>query len=177
MIYRPAKTNEELCQILDLQARNLRSVLDPDTVAREGFVTLQHSLELLKRMQVMAPQFIAWDGKQVQGYALCLHPEIQEAVPDLAPMFGSIESHLEPETDYRVMGQVCIAREFRNQGHFRKLYRALSSACSPLPLITEVAADNPRSLGAHFAVGFTELTQHQEGSTLWHVIMLQAATK
>ena len=177
MIYRPALTDKELTQILELQARNLRPLLDRDTVKREGFVTLRHSLDMLQKMQAMAPQFIAFDGLQVQGYALCLHPAIQEIVPDLAPMFNCIEAALKPGSEYRVMGQVCIARDFRRQGHFRELYHALSTACSPLPLITEIASDNPRSLGAHFAVGFTELTTHQEGDTLWHVVILNSPSK
>ena len=57
----------ELRQILELQAGNLARNLSPDQVAAEGFVTVEHSLDALKRMHALAPSVIAKDGEAWPG--------------------------------------------------------------------------------------------------------------
>lgn len=169
--YRPAGGPEELLQILSLQEANPREGLAPGERRSEGFVTLRHSMPLLKRMQEACPQLVAVQGKEVIGYALCLHPALQQEVPALAPMFERIRQLLGASRDYRVMGQICIAKKARRQGHFRALYARLQQQCQPLPIITEVAAENLRSLEAHHAIGFRLLDTHREENTTWHVII------
>ena len=171
--YRPAATARELLEILDLQRRNQPAALSAEEMEREGYVTLTHSLPLLQQMQGMGPQVVAVADGRVVGYALCLHPELAGEVPALAPMFRAIRLVRGAGSDYRVMGQVCVEKEFRGQGHFRRLYRELRNRCSPLPLITEVAETNRRSLQAHLAIGFERLTRHEDGGTRWEVLILE----
>lgn len=169
--YRPARSSGELEQILALQRINLKGTLPPEEERQEGFVTLTHSLPLLQLMQEACPQVVAlWDNRVV-GYALCLHPDLQDQVPALGPMFACIREQAEAPEAYRVMGQVCVAKEARGTGVFRAMYECLKQQCSPLPLITEVSDANRHSLGAHLAIGFRELAVHQEGDTLWHVVI------
>lgn len=169
--YRPAVSDAELQAILELQQRNLKGVLSPEEQLKEGFVTLSHTLPLLQKMQAACPQIVAVRNGNVVGYALCLHPELAAEVPLLGPMFERIQNKLGAKADYRVMGQICIDKSARGQGVFRKLYQCLQEHCSPLPIITEVAENNRRSLQAHQAIGFRLLETHKEGDTNWHVVI------
>lgn len=173
VFYRPAVTDRELLEVLDLQRRNQPAALSAEEMEREGYVTLTHSLPLLRQMQGRGPQIVCVANGRVVGYALCLHPELAGEVPALAPMFRAIRLVRGADSEYRVMGQVCIEKKFRGQGHFRRLYRELQKCCSPLPLITEVAESNKRSLEAHRAIGFESLTRHEDGGTRWEVLILQ----
>lgn len=171
-IYRPARSEAELLQILELQQANLFANVSPEVRQREGFLQVRHTLPLLQKMQAAAPQIIALQGRQLAGYTLCMHPGLGGDIPDLVPMFDFIRKNLPAGTDFRVMGQVCVAEPFRRQGHFRKLYETLQAACHPLPIITEIASINTRSLEAHRAIGFRNLGWHQETGLRWEVVIL-----
>ena len=47
---------EELEQILQLQAANLRGHVSPEQAAREGFLTVAHTLDVLERMHAPAEE-------------------------------------------------------------------------------------------------------------------------
>ena len=53
--YCTATTDEELAQILTLQQVNHASSLSEADAARDGFVTVMHSIELLRKMNHAAP--------------------------------------------------------------------------------------------------------------------------
>ena len=168
--YRPAKSEAELLQILDLQRANQASQLSEREMREEGFVTLTHTLDMLLQMHRACPQVVAVAGDVLAGYALCLHPELRALVPALAEMFTTYEAHRPSDPAYRVMGQICVHRAFRRQGHFRGLYHRLREQCAPLPLVTEVAAANVRSLQAHLAIGFKQVALRYEDGVPWEVL-------
>lgn len=170
--YRPARSEAELLQILELQQANLFANIAPEVREREGFLQVRHTLSLLQKMQAACPQVIALQGNELAGYALCMHPSLGGDIPDLLPLFDFIRKTLPGDTDFRVMGQVCVAAPYRRQGHFRKLYETLQAACRPLPIITEIASINTRSLEAHRAIGFRKLGWHQETGLRWEVVIL-----
>ncbi len=169
--YRPAQSETELLQILDLQHANQPGQLSEREMLEEGFVTLTHTLDMLREMHRACPQVVAMAGGQLAGYALCLHPRLKSLVPALSGMFDAYEAHRPEATDYRVMGQICIHRDYRRQGHFRGIYERLREQCAPLPLVTEVASANEHSLQAHLAIGFQILLQRQEDGVPWEVIV------
>ena len=51
--YTTAKTIEDLRQILLLQQENLESSITQEELHQEGFVTVHHSLELLKEINFL----------------------------------------------------------------------------------------------------------------------------
>ncbi len=169
--YRPARTDAELLRVLQIQRCNQPASLSAGEMARDGFVTLTYSLSLLRKMQAECPQIVAVAADRVIGYALCLHPGLAGEVPALAPMFEKIRISLPPETPYRVMGQICIEKGYRGQGHFRGLYETLQKQCRSMALITEVAVSNTRSLGAHTALGFEVLARREESGATWEVLI------
>ena len=169
--YRQARTDAELLQILELQRANLYEQVSPEVREREGFLKIRHTLPLLRKMQAAGPHIIALHGKELAGYALCMAPGQEADIPDLKPLFDFVRRTLPEGQDFRVMGQVCVASAFRRQGHFRKLYESFFASCSPLPVITEIASINTRSLQAHKAIGFRSLGSHQETDLRWEVMI------
>ena len=173
--YSQAQTKEELEQILALQAKNLFAKLSSSEKENEGFVTISHSLEILERMNLVCPHIIAKDNDKVVGYALCMHPKFSEALELLKPMFQEVRAILPKDEKYVVMGQICIHKDYRRKGVFRKLYQTMKRAIHPEfeSIITEVDAENTRSLNAHYAVGFKLLTTHRESNREWNLIVLK----
>ena len=169
--YRPAKTLSELRQVLELQKNNLPGALTSVELEKEGFVTLRYTLEQLGQMKLYCPQVIALKEDFVIGYALCLHPELKNLVPQLGPLFQLLTIRGFPYTDYRIMGQICIRKGYRGKGHFSALYHNLRDRIKPLPLITEISLKNTRSLHAHYKLGFRQLASRHEAGNPWQVVI------
>ncbi|MFM1878668.1 MAG: hypothetical protein RLZZ241_1534 [Bacteroidota bacterium] len=171
MEYRAAENDSELLEILKLQQDNLFDNIAPEVREREGFLKVRHNLDLLRQMQDRVPQVIAIDGNTLAGYALCMHREQYNLISTLSPLYKIAETHLPKEMDYVIMGQICVAKGYRGQGHFNRLYTKLRELCNDLPVVTEIASINSRSLKAHRNVGFETLGSHQEQDFNWHVVL------
>src|SRR5207253_2263925 len=61
---RPVAGDRELEQILELQRANLARNLSPQDAAGQGFVTVEHSLDVLRRMHAIAPSIVAMEGEE-----------------------------------------------------------------------------------------------------------------
>ncbi len=171
--YKQANEEGELRQILEIQSQNSRDVLNPDEVQKEGFVTVRHDLDILKKMNDRCAHILAKDGQTVAGYALCMHPEFRNEIPIIAAMFNRVEKLLGGKP-YIVMGQICIAKDYRKRGIFRRLYEEMLRIIKPEfeRIITEVDDTNQRSLLAHYAVGFRDLEVYEADGRTWHLIEL-----
>ncbi|MCR9227419.1 MAG: GNAT family N-acetyltransferase [Flavobacteriaceae bacterium] len=174
VVYKQAESLKELEQILDLQQRNLPKNISAEQTAKEGFVTVEHTLDVLQAMNEVCGHIIAVDDDQVVGYALCMHPKFAEDIEVLRPMFREIDKVLERKVNYMAMGQICIAKTHRGQGIFRKLYQTMQEK---LPkgfdtIITEVDDKNKRSLAAHTAIGFKTMTIYPLDGKEWHLVAL-----
>ena len=173
---------DEVCEILDLQAGNLPSALTPRTMASEGFVTVRHDAAVLQRMNAAAPAIIAKAAGRVVGYALVMPRSFADAVPILRPFFERLDSlswkgaPLRGNPRWFVMGQICVAEGYRGIGVFDGLYRTMAEKYRDRFefTVTEVAARNTRSRKAHARVGFDTLHVYADASTGedWHVIAL-----
>lgn len=162
-------------QILTLQKENhISTVTDPT----EGFVTLEMDETLLEAMRGQYKHVIAKDGARIAGYALVMLPDFAGRFPLLEPMVAFIRQAYymdQPvaELRYFIMGQICVAAAYRQQGVFRELYNQLRSQMQPAfdIVITEVSTANPRSLMGHKAVGFRSLEiPGQAASAEWDII-------
>lgn len=150
--------------ILALQQANLRKHVSLDVQLDQGFVTVEHDPAVLTRMNQAAPSIIAKDGNRVVGYALTMLPEFSDDVPELVPLFSLLDSVSyagEPLSSYAyyVMGQVCVADGYRGQQVFDRMYKHHQEVYGDRfrLLITDISANNTRSLRAHARVGFEEL--------------------
>ena len=179
IIYKRVETDTELRQILELQKLNLKQNLSEDFIHTEGFVYVEHSFAVLKRMNEACPHFIAIKENQVIGYALCMLERFRRDVPVLEGMFNYIDKVLASKElsnlHYLVMGQICVDKAYRGKGVFRNLYNnyRLGLEHEYEAVITEVNAKNLRSLEAHKAIGFECLDRHIEENDHWELIIWQ----
>ncbi len=177
--YTTAQSDDDLRGILELQAKNLTRSLSAVEISSQGFVTVEHSFESLKKLNKTERHIIAKQDNRVVGYILSMTPEARDDIPVLVPMFRIFD-----ETPYQgkmisdhrfiVVGQVCVDRDFRGQGLFDNCYRAYREYHKDKYAfaITEIARANPRSLNAHKRTGFRELRSYRdENDTDWIVVI------
>ncbi len=177
--YTVVRDARELEQILALQAQNLPSAISPEQAREQGFVTVRHTVEVLRRMNAVFPSVIAKDGDTLAGYCLIMLRMFAPDVPILAPLFERLATlswrgHPLRNGRWFVMGQVCVAEAYRGQGVFDGLYRHLAEVCRAHFdfVVTEVAERNVRSLRAHQRVGFETFHIYDDPTTgeRWHII-------
>ena len=172
--YKRCSTRDELEQILTIQKRNLAPVLNKREMEVEGFLTVSHDIIILERMNDTCPHILAKAGEMVAGYALCMDRQYAHEIPILKPMFKKIDTVIDKNAKYMVMGQICVDRSFRRKGLFTGLYNFMRDQLKGQYhlIITEVDSANTRSLGAHYKVGFTDLLVYKSGQRTWHLIQL-----
>lgn len=169
--YTRASSVNELLQILELQKNNSLSTVNSFEQENEGFVTVSHSLEVLKQMNDACPHIIAKDGDLVVGYALVMLQKFRDKISVLSAMFETA-TELLGDKKYLAMGQVCVSKQYRKQGVFRGMYQFYKEElqndfdC----LLTEVASSNHRSLNAHLSVGFKILKTQTTDGVSWELI-------
>ncbi|MBL7697756.1 MAG: GNAT family N-acetyltransferase [Chitinophagaceae bacterium] len=173
-----ASTLSDLQAIKSLQEKNMKSALAPSEAQTEGFVTAEYSLEFLQLMNEASPAIVAKDGEQIAGYAIATIKSIGIQHDLLRDLFDTIEtlsyqSKRLGDTNYIVVGQLCVAKGYRGMGiakllyeAFRKIYSTQFDYC-----ITDVAEDNPRSLAAHIKAGFQVVNTLHYGGVSWHVVL------
>ncbi|AUD04761.1 GNAT family N-acetyltransferase [Spirosoma pollinicola] len=180
MIITTVQSEADVQGILALQQDNLRKNVPLDVQLDQGFVTVEHDPAVLSRMNLAAPSVIAKDGDRVVGYALTMLPEFGTDIPELLPLFALIDSLSysgKPLSTYAyyVMGQVCVAEGYRGQKVFDRMYQHHREVYSDRfqLLITDISANNTRSLRAHARVGFEPIHEFHDsviGET-WVVVL------
>ena len=175
--YTLTSTKKDIHEILALQQKNLPQFISLKEQQKEGFVTVQHSFDILVKMHNAHPHIIAIHNTKIIGYALCMLKEFKNDIPILTPMFHEIEAtipSLDPAINYIVMGQICVAKNFRKKGVFRGLYTAMRQHIPPNynAIITEVSLQNKHSSDAHKAIGFKVLKTYTSDSQEWELILL-----
>jgi ribosomal protein S18 acetylase RimI-like enzyme len=171
-------SSADLQAILTLQRQNLKQLVSEDEKQSQGFVTVEHSLDLLQQMHEQAPSILVKEGTQLAGYALVMLTECKELVPELISMFNRFnmlqwKGKLLSEYNYYAMGQICVAKAFRGQGVFDLLYQKHKAVYQDQFdfIITEVSVTNLRSLRAHQRVGFVTIDSYKDHIDEWEVVL------
>lgn len=173
--YTKSSSIEELKQILSLQKKNLAQNLSEIDREIQGFLTVEHSLEILKKMNDACSHTIAKSNNNVIGYALSMTKDFANEIEVLKPMFLEISKSVSYD-NYIVMGQVCVDKEYRGIGVFRGLYEFMKTEiCSSRfsSIITEIDTKNTRSISAHESVGFEKIKDYKSGSKDWRLVVLK----
>ena len=190
-----AKTDEDLEGILQLNAMNLRGNLHQEEATQEGFVSAVYSIEDLRIMHQRTPAVIAkasanYNGETIVGYALAVDKQcaLRWNHPLLCDLFNSIDA-LDlnnicldgfqwregrfADTEYIVVGQLCVAKGFRSQGVAQRMYAYFNETMSGKYqcCFTDVSSANPRSLQAHLKAGFRVVSQSHYGDDTWNIVM------
>jgi hypothetical protein len=177
--YSTSNTKEELEGILTLQRSNLIQELSADEIQSQGFVTVHHGYDVLKKMNDLEKHVIAKDDEAVVGYCLAMTRQSRFDIPVLVPMFNIFDQivykeQIISELNYIVVGQVCVSKAYRGQGVLDKCYAAYKEFYSSKydVAITEIASTNTRSLNAHKRIGFREIHSYTDPSnTKWIVVV------
>ena len=151
----------EIKGIKALQEANLKRSLPEGEADTQGFVTAVYTLDFLKEMNKASPSVVAISGDEIVGYALVTVPAVSRQHPLLKDLFHTIDQttykgDLLKGKRYVVVGQLCVAKEYRGLGVVDKLYQHFKEALRSEYdfCITDVAQSNPRSLKAHLNAGF-----------------------
>jgi len=182
IIFDIASTPKHFEQILQLQQNNVVSILSEEQQTRQGFVSVEHTHQLLQSMSNHLPQVIALSNGSVIGYNLAMPVTMLHEVPLLAPMFLELEriqykSRPLAQWPCWVGGQVCVHERFRGRGLLSKLYHEVSKRVpSDYTLcVTEVAQINIPSLHAHHKMGFETVNTYHDGNRVWEVVVWDPA--
>jgi ribosomal protein S18 acetylase RimI-like enzyme len=178
-------TNERIDNLLALQQQNLKNNLDVVTQQSQGYLSFSYTTAIMQRMMHAEPQPIAYANGQIIGYALATPLKVCQTIDLMLPllnMFNQLIYNGKPLSDYQyyVMGQVCVHAGYRSIGVFDALYakhRTLFADRYDF-VVTEIAADNLRSIAAHQRVGFQTLHRYFDALSqkTWVVVIWDFAT-
>jgi len=179
ILYTTASNDRDLHGILDLQRANLPGQLSKEELEREGFVTVVHSLEDLRKLNRMECHVIAKEQDKVIAYLLAMTVQSKDDIPILVPMFEEFEKiwfdgRRITRYHFIVVGQVCVAKDFRGKGVLGNAYAKYKEEFQHRYdfAITEIAVANQRSLNAHRRIGFREIhTYNSPDNTEWRVVL------
>ncbi len=173
-----ASSEADLIGIQALQTANLKRIIGEAEAAKEGFVTAEYSLELLKAMHALGASIIAKDGDTVVGYALVTTKEIygqHELLDDLFNVLNKLnfEGKQLKESPYVLVGQLCVGKGYRGIGLVQQMYNYFKECYHTQfdYLITDVADNNPRSLKAHIKSGFQVIHSIDYGGVRWDIVL------
>jgi GNAT superfamily N-acetyltransferase len=165
--YIRANSDSDLQQILALQKQNLAAGLTKEQINSQGFVTVSHRFEDLKKMNEIEQHVIGKDNDQVVAYLLAMTAQSKFDVPILFPLFEMFERVNYQDKKiaawkYIVVGQACVAEGYRGQGVFDACYAAYRDCFKDKYdfAITEIAIRNQRSINAHKRIGFESIYEY-----------------
>lgn len=168
----------EIIGIRDLQSLNLRQNITAEEAIEQGFLTAAYTIDYLQEMNSASPSIIAKDGDKVVGYALVAAKHIRKGHDLIEGLFDAIDAceydgKLLKEVNYVVVGQLCVAKEYRGQDLVQKLYGHFRDCLSSefTYLVTDVAKANVRSLKAHKKRGFQVINELMYGGFGWDIVL------
>jgi len=168
----------ELEGIRKLQEDNLKKNLPGDEAETEGFVTAEYSIEFLQTLHEAGPSIIATEDNLVVGYALVAAKSVRyrhELLSDLFTCIDKITYHGLPliNTKYVVVGQLCVAKNYRGLGLVHQMYQHFKKSLSGEYdyCITDVAENNLRSLKVHLKTGFQVIASFAYAGSNWDIVL------
>ena len=168
----------EIIGIRDLQALNLKQNITTEEAIDQGFLTAAYTIEYLQEMNSTSPSIIAKNGDKVVGYALVVTKDNRKGHGLVESLFDAIDEceyngKLLRDVNYVVVGQLCVAKEYRGQDLVQKLYGHFRDCLSNkfTYLVTDVAHANVRSLKAHKKRGFQVINELMYGGFGWDIVL------
>lgn len=173
------KSDEEIYQVIALQKDNLPQSLSQEQMDSQGFVTVVHSFETLKKMNEIEASIIAKDDDKVIGYLLAMTNASRDAIPILIPMFDAFDQVIYNDKkiasfNYLVVGQVCVAEGYRGKGVLDDCYQAYKEHFKNKYdfAITEINKNNQRSIRAHKRIGFELVHSYKDAiGNEWYIVL------
>ena len=179
IIYKTSDSEKDLSGILKLQKENLPVNLNREEINSQGFVTVEHSYDQLKKMNDIEKHVIGKDRDNVIAYLLAMTKRSKSDIPVLVPMFETFDKVIyknKPiaEYNYLVVGQVCVSKNYRGRGILDECYAAYKNHFKDKYdfAITEIDLANQRSLNAHKRIGFKEIHHYTtDDNKEWSIVL------
>ena len=96
----------------------------------------------------------------------------------LADLFNTIDKieykgQLLKNSSYVVVGQLCVAKNYRGLGLVQQMYQHFKTSLSGKfeYCLTDIANNNPRSLKAHLKTGFQVVDTLHYGGIDWDIVL------
>jgi ribosomal protein S18 acetylase RimI-like enzyme len=168
----------EIIGIRDLQTLNLKQNITDEEAIDQGFLTAAYTIDYLHELNSVSPSIIAKDGNKVVGYALVATKDSRKGHDLIEGLFDAIDAceyngKILKDVNYVVVGQLCVAKEYRAQGLVQKLYGHFRDCLSNefTYLVTDVAQANVRSLKAHKKRGFQVINKLMYSGFGWDIVL------
>jgi ribosomal protein S18 acetylase RimI-like enzyme len=172
------ETEQEIIGLKQLQTNNLRRLIGEEEAMKEGFVTSEYALSLLQQMHEIHPSIIVKEGEEVVGYTIVTNKEVYGAHPELDHLFNTLDATeykgaLLKNSNYILIGQVCVAKSHRGQGWVPKMYDYYKSlhAKNYSYLVTDISQANKRSVRMHQKIGFETIGVIEQVGTGWDIVL------
>jgi ribosomal protein S18 acetylase RimI-like enzyme len=177
-ILKLVETEQELIGLKLLQTNNLRRLVGEAEAMKEGFVTSEYSLELLKKMHEIYPSIIVKEGDEVVGYTIVTNKAVFGEHPELDHLFNTLDATKYNNVflkayPYILIGQVCVGKSHRGQGWVPKMYDFYKSnhAKNYKYLVTDISQANKRSIRMHEKIGFEIIGVIEQVGTGWDIVL------
>ena len=169
---------QELIGLKQLQTNNLRRIIGEEEAMKEGFVTSEYALSLLQQMHIIHPSIIVKEGNEVVGYTIVTNKAVYGAHPELDHLFNTLDATeykgaLLKNSNYILIGQVCVAKTHRGQGWVPKMYDYYKNlhAKNYTFLVTDISQANKRSVRMHQKIGFETIGVIEQVGTGWDIVL------
>lgn len=172
-------SENDLQEILALQKANLARLLTLEEAKSQGFVTVQHRYDELKRLNDIEKHIVAKDRGCIVAYVLAMTKQSRHDLPILIPMFEIFDTikymdKVIADYNYIVVGQACVDKGYRGKGILDKCYEEYKQRLYKKYdfAITEIACKNLRSVNAHRRIGFKEVHRYTASDgTEWSIVI------
>lgn len=172
------ETEKELIGLKQLQTNNLRRLIGEEEAMKEGFVTSEYELSLLQQMHNIHPSIIVKEEDEVVGYTIVTNKEVYGAHPELDHLYNTLDATeykgaLLKNSNYILIGQVCVAKSHRGQGWVPKMYDYYKNlhAKNYTYLVTDISQANKRSIRMHKKIGFETIGVIEQVGTGWDIVL------
>jgi RimJ/RimL family protein N-acetyltransferase len=178
VLIKQVETEQELNDLKRLQNANLRKLIGEEEAMKEGFVTSEYSIELLKKMHEEHPSIIAKEDDEVVGYIIVTNKAVLGEHEEIDHLFDTVDAmeyngQLLINATYILVGQLCVGKSHRGQGLVQAMYNYYKENFSQQYqyLVTDISQANPRSIKAHKKSGFETIGVIEQVGTGWDIVL------
>ena len=172
-------TEADMDGVVRLQQANLGPNLSEEQKHVGGHVTVETNPKLLKQVMDDEGVIVARDKDEIVGYIVPLTLEHARELPVLDPFVARFRDLTYKgknlnEYKYCILGQICVDQRYRGQGMFEELYKAFAERFADKYdlAVTEVGANNPRSLHAHTTKAGLDIAETYQGNGReWYILI------
>ncbi len=178
VLIKQVETDQELNDLKRLQNANLRKLIGEEEAMKEGFVTSEYSIELLKKMHEEHPSIIAKEEDEVVGYIIVTNKAVLGEHEEIDHLFDTVDQieydgQLLKNSPYILVGQICVGKSHRGRGLVQTMYNFYKENFSNQYryLVTDISQANLRSMKAHKKTGFETIGVIEQVGTGWDIVL------